>query len=328
MKEKDIILLFKKIAKTLPPSSFVKKGIDDDTAVLCFGKNLLLLTTDLFIEDIHFRSHWMPAFALGYKALSINISDIAAMGGKPLCFCISMGFPKAFLKEAIDEFLKGLKKAAQTYGVTLIGGDTVEAQKIIIDITLLGLGQKGKVLFRSSAKPGDLICVSDYLGQAAAGLALLESGYKGKDRFFLSLINTHLYPKAEISLGQYLAQSGLIHALIDVSDGIGSDLTWVCCQSRVGARIYQQRLPISFASKKAAKRFNIDVFDWALSGGEDYCLLFTVPEKGIESLRKNMWKKLKRKFFIIGEIIKGNKVYFSTNVKEIDITGKGFSFFK
>ena len=328
MEEKDIIQLFKTVAQNLPFYPFIKKGIEDDAAVLKFENIYLLWTTDLFIENTHFRWEWMSPFALAYKALAVNISDIAAMGGKPLCFTISIGFPKEFSKNKLQEFLQSLKKTAQEYKLALIGGDTVESEKTVINISLLGTAPKGQIIFRSKAKVGDIICVSNYLGNAAAGLALLERGYNVKDTIFSPLINAQLFPKPEVSLGQYLAQTGLAHAMIDVSDGIASDLTWICLESRVGAEIYQEKLPISPLCKEAAKRLKINILQWVLSGGEDYCLLFTVPASEVEGLKKDIQKKFKKDIFIIGEITKRNKVYLISNGQKEDISQKGFSHFK
>ncbi|MDL1955810.1 MAG: thiamine-phosphate kinase [Candidatus Desulfofervidus auxilii] len=324
MKEKNIIELFKIITKDLTVPSFVKKGIGEDAAVLEIGGSYYLITTDLLIEDTHFKQKWISPFALGYKALAVNLSDIAAMGGKPEYFLISIGIPKDFSSKDIDELIKGLKKIAQKYQVFLIGGDTVRAEKIVINITVLGKTEK-KPFFRSGAKVGDIILVSRFLGDAAAGLAILENNLNQKD--FLSLINAHLFPEPEVDLGLYLAETQLVHAAIDISDGIASDLMWICEESNVGAKIYKTKIPISSICKKAAHKLNKNPLEWALSGGEDYALLFTIPPNALKQIKEGIWKKFKREVFVIGEITEGNKVLLVSEKKIIDISGKGFSHF-
>jgi len=327
LKEKDIISLFEEIVKVAPSPPFLLKGIGDDAAVLEFAGNYLLCTTDLLVEDTHFRWEWMSPFALGYKSLAVNISDIAAMGGRPECFTVSVGFPKDFSEERLLEFLRGLESIARKYKLSLIGGDTVHSEKTIINVMVIGRVEKNQVLFRSGAQVGDVIFVSGYLGNAAAGLAILEQGIEKENELFSQLIKAQLLPEPEVDLGYYLAQTGLVHAMIDISDGIASDLTWICQESGVGAYVYQELLPISPACKIAAKRLNQDYLSWALSGGEDYRLLFTAPKKTADELKQSVAKALNKEIFIIGEVTAGARVYLIQDGQKKDITGKGYTHF-
>lgn len=325
LKEKNIISLFEEMAKATPSPSFLLKGIGDDAAVLEFADTYLLYTTDLLVENTHFRWEWMPPFALGYKSLAVNLSDIAAMGGKPECFTVSIGLPEDFPEEKLFAILKGLESIARKYKVSLIGGDTVQSEKTVINIMVIGQAKKNQVLFRSSAQVGDVIFVSGYLGDAAAGLAILEQGIE--DESFSLLIKAQLLPEPEVALGCYLAQTGLVHAMIDISDGIASDLGWICQESGVGAFIYHDLLPISPACKRAASRLHQDYLSWALGGGEDYRLLFTAPQETADELRQKVAEEFKREIFIIGEITAGDRVYLVHNGQKKDITGKGYSHF-
>ncbi|MCD6320055.1 MAG: thiamine-phosphate kinase [Candidatus Desulfofervidaceae bacterium] len=325
LKERDIISLFKEIVKVTPSPSFLLKGIGDDAAVLEFAETYFLCTTDLLVENSHFRWEWMPPFALGYKSLAVNLSDIAAMGGKPECFTVSIGLSEDFPEEKLFGILKGLESIAKKYKVSLIGGDTVRSEKTVINIMVTGRVEKDQVLFRSGAQVGDVIFVSGCLGDAAAGLAILEQGIE--DESFSDLIKAQLLPEPEVALGCYLAQTGLVHAMIDISDGIASDLSWICQESGLGAFIHQDLLPISPACKKAAKRLKQDYLSWALGGGEDYRLLFTASQETADELKQKVAEELKREIFIIGEITAGNRVYLIHNGQKKDITGKGYSHF-
>lgn len=251
------------------------KGIGDDVAVIETGEKAWLITTDLLIEDIHFKLTWIDPFHLGRKALSVNLSDIAAMGGTPKYFLISLGVPKNLPLPFISSFYRGLKDGARRFGVNLIGGDTSLSKKIIINICLLGEGKKGNFLFRSGARVGDDLFVSGTLGDAALGLKILQKG--GTGRKFKGLIKKHLSPSPRIQLGQVLARNRWATAMIDVSDGLLIDTNHLLEESRVGARIWEDRIPLSKLYQKWIHSFSKFRYRFALSGGEDYELLFTAP---------------------------------------------------
>ncbi|MGQ9645832.1 MAG: thiamine-phosphate kinase [Thermodesulfobacteriota bacterium] len=253
------------------------KGIGDDVAVIEAGKKVWLVTTDLLIEDIHFRLTWIDPFHLGRKSLLVNLSDIAAMGGTPKYFLISLGVPKDLSLSFLSSFYRGLRDGAKRFGVDLIGGDTSVSQKIIINICLLGEGKRGRLLFRSGAKVGDDLFVSGTLGDAALGLKLLQrNGLREKPK---RLIQRHHSPSPRIQLGQALARHRGATAMIDVSDGLLIDARHLLEESGVGAQIWEDRIPLSNLYQKWIHLFSKSPSQFALSGGEDYELLFTVrPE--------------------------------------------------
>lgn len=251
------------------------KGIGDDVAVIETGKKVWLVTTDLLIEDIHFQRSWIDAFHLGRKSLFVNLSDIAAMGGIPKYFLISLGVPENLSLSFLSSFYRGLKDGAKRFGVDLIGGDTSVSRKIIINICLLGEGKKGSLLFRCGASIGDDLFVSGTLGDAALGLKILQKkGLQGRPE---ALIKKHLSPSPRIRLGQFLARNHWATAMIDVSDGLLIDTNHLLEESGVGARIWEDRIPLSKSYQKWIHSFSKSPYPFALSGGEDYELLFTAP---------------------------------------------------
>jgi len=276
------------------------KGIGDDVAVIETGKKVWLVTTDLLIEDIHFERRWADPFHLGRKALFVNLSDIAAMGGTPKYFLISLGVPKNLPMPFLSSFYRGLKDGGKRFGVDLIGGDTSLSKKIIINICLLGEGKKGSLLFRSGARVGDNLFVSGTLGDAALGLNLLR-----KDELqgiAKGLIKKHLSPSPRIQLGQAIARNHCATAMIDVSDGLLIDTSHLLEESRVGAQIWEERIPLSKLYQQWVRSFSKDPYRFALSGGEDYELLFTVPPE----MRKRvsyLARSLKIPITQIGEIV-------------------------
>jgi thiamine-monophosphate kinase len=258
------------------------KGIGDDVAVIETGAKVWLVTTDLLIEDIHFKLTWTDPFHLGRKALFVNLSDIAAMGGIPKYFLISLGVPENLSLSFLSSFYRGLKDVAKRFGVDLIGGDTSVSRKIIINICLMGEGKKGSLLFRSGARVGDDLFVSGTLGDAALGLKILQkNGLHAKP---IGLTRKHHSPSPRIQLGQILARHHWATAMIDVSDGLLIDTNHLLEESRVGARIWEDRIPLSRLYRKWIHSFSKSPYQFALSGGEDYELLFTAPPE----MRKRM----------------------------------------
>jgi len=254
------------------------QGIGDDVAVIEMRGKVLLVTTDILIEGIHFDRAWIDPYRLGKKALMVNLSDIAAMGGVPKYFLISLGLPKNLSLSFISLFYRGLKEGTKRFQVDLIGGDTSLSQKIVINICLLGEGKKEDLLLRRGAKVGNDLFVSGTLGDAALGLKILQKeGLVGRPR---GLIEKHLSPSPRIELGQALARHRLATAMIDVSDGLLIDTTHLLEESGVGARIWEDRIPLSRSYRKWIHSYSKDFYQVALTGGEDYELLFTAsPEK-------------------------------------------------
>lgn len=281
--------LIKELTKTIKlgnPSSL--KGVGDDAAVLRYGKKLTLVTTDLLLEGIHFDLTYVPLKHLGYKAAVVNFSDIYAMNGQPKQITVSIGVSKRFTVEHIEALYEGIRHACDVYGVDLVGGDTsASVTGLIISITCIGEGEEGNVVYRNGATDTDLICVSGDLGAAYMGLQLLErervasEGIKDFQPKFAGreyILERQLKPEARKDVIEQLANASILPtAMMDVSDGLSSELLHICSQSNVGCRIYEERIPIDYQTAVMAEELNMNLVTAALNGGEDYELLFTVP---------------------------------------------------
>jgi thiamine-monophosphate kinase len=271
------------------PDAGVRTGIGDDTAVLALTPGALLLaTTDLLIEDVHFRRRWASPYDIGWKAMAVNLSDIAAMGGIPRWALVAVALPETAAVAEVDAFYSGLRDAAAPAGVVIVGGDTsASPDGWMINVTLLGEHGLGPKL-RSAARIGDAVVVTGTLGHSAAGLALLEAGAPATPdvsaRTRDELTRAHLRPVARLVEGQRLAGEPGVHAMMDVSDGLATDLGHICRESRVGARIRLDALPIAPATLAAARALGRDPLEWATGGGEDYELLFTCEAGVADSL--------------------------------------------
>ncbi|MGL5561171.1 MAG: thiamine-phosphate kinase [Tannerellaceae bacterium] len=268
------------------PSSI--KGIGDDAAVLEYKDKEILVTTDLLLEGIHFDLMYVPMKHLGYKSAVVNFSDIYAMNGQPKQMTLSIGISKRFSVEDLEEFYQGVMLACEVYGVDLIGGDTTASRTgLTISVTCIGEADKDKIVYRSGAHATDLICVSGDLGAAYMGLQLLErekSVFNGEADFAPDfsgkeyLLERQLKPEARKDIIELLAQHNIVPtSMMDVSDGLSSELMHICKQSHTGCRIYEDRLPVDYQTAIQAEEFNMNLITAALNGGEDYELLFTVP---------------------------------------------------
>lgn len=264
------------------------KGVGDDAAVLDYGAKKTLVTTDLLLEGIHFDLVYVPLRHLGYKSAVVNFSDVYAMNGQPKQITVSLGISKRFSVEDLEEFYAGVDLACQEYGVDLVGGDTSASMTgLTVSITCIGEGDENRIVYRNGAKDTDLICVSGDLGAAFMGLQLLErekSVYDGKTDFQPDfsgkeyLLERQLKPEARKDIISLLNAENIVPtSMIDISDGLSSELKHICKQSGVGCRIFEERIPIDFQTAMMAEQFNMNVTTVALSGGEDYELLFTVP---------------------------------------------------
>jgi thiamine-monophosphate kinase len=273
-------------------------GVGDDAAVIDhFGKQTVV-TTDLLIEGVHFDLIYTPLRHLGYKSVIVNLSDIYAMNAVPTQLTISIGISNKFSLEALDEFYEGVYAACEKYGVDLVGGDTTSSQKgFIISITAIGEVAPDKFVKRSTAQKGDLLCVSGYLGSAYVGLLFLE---REKKIFIESpgvqpdlegesyVIGRLLKPEARKDIVEFFAQQEITPtAMMDVSDGLSSEILHICKQSELGCVLYEEKIPVAEQMKQAAYKFEIDPTACALSGGEDYELLFTIPPSDYDKLVLN-----------------------------------------
>jgi len=310
--ERECIDLIARLVNTQDNESLLK-GIGDDCAVLRKeGDSCLLLTTDTLVEGVHFDLTWHSPYLLGRKSASVNMSDIAAMGGKPYACLLSIGFPGK-VPSWLDNFMQGFIEVLQTHDTLLVGGDTVMSRNdTVFSVTLLGEADRSKVCYRSGAKPGDMIWTSGSLGNAAAGLDLCRRGFCAGENVsdkWHDLIKAHLDPEAQVELGDILAASGLVHAMMDISDGLATDLAHLCRESGVGAEIDRELLPVDEVLRDAATELGTPPMDWVLRGGEDYQLLFTTDAVAGQQLLNLIAGKTGRKIFAIGRIVAGQGVY-------------------
>lgn len=271
-----------------PSDASTLRGVGDDCAVLRYRDSDVLVTTDLLVEGIHFDLSYMPLKHLGYKAVIANLSDICAMNGKARQITVSLAVSARFTVEHIEELYSGMKKACEIYGVDLVGGDTTSSRSgLVISITAIGDAKPEDIVYRDGAKDTDLICVSGDFGAAYMGLQLLErekvasAGQKdftpdfgGKEY----LIERQLKPEARFDILRALAKAGVKPtAMMDVSDGLSSEIMHICHDSKTGCRIYEERIPIDYQTAVMAEELGMNLVTAALNGGEDYELLFTVP---------------------------------------------------
>lgn len=280
--------LIKHLTEKFPVfNSSTLKGVGDDAAVLGFADKKVLVTTDLLLEGVHFDLVYVPLKHLGYKAAIVNFSDIYAMNGEPKQITVSLGVSKRFSVEDLEQLYAGIELACNMYNVDLVGGDTSASMTgLTISITCIGEADAENIVYRNGAKPNDLICVSGDLGSAYMGLQLLERekivfaanneaqpDFDGKDY----ILQRQLKPEARKDIVKALAEKGIKPtSMIDVSDGLSSELLHICTQSNVGCRVFEDKIPINYQAVVMAEEINMNIVTAALNGGEDYELLFTV----------------------------------------------------
>jgi len=274
----------------------IKAGGDDAAVIKTSEGMVQLLSTDMLIEGVHFDLSYVPLRHLGYKAVVVNLSDIVAMNAEPIGITISIAMSSRFSIEALDELYAGIQLACEKYKVDLLGGDTSSTnQGLTLSITAVGQAQKSDVVYRNQAKPKDLICVSGDLGAAYAGFLVLD---REKTVFLKSpdiqpdltdydyVVGRQLKPEARIDLIQRLKEIGVRPtSMIDISDGLASELFHICTQSKKGCTIYSNKIPIDWQTNKVAEEFEIGNTTFALNGGEDYELLFTLPLEDFQKIK-------------------------------------------
>lgn len=264
------------------------RGVGDDAAVLHYPDTEVLVSTDLLVEGVHFDLTYVPLKHLGYKSAIVNFSDIYAMGGTPRQIVVSLGISRRFTVEHISDLYAGLRLACQIYGVDLVGGDTTSSRSgLVISVTVIGDAKPDDIVYRTGARPTDLICVSGDLGAAYMGLQLLErektasAGQKDFTPDFAGkeyIVERQLKPEARRDIIAELHKHGIRPtSMMDVSDGLSSELLHICKASDVGCRVYEDRIPIDYQTALMAEELNMNLVTAALNGGEDYELLFTVP---------------------------------------------------
>lgn len=273
------------------------KSVGDDAAVLSYPDSKVLVTTDLLLEGVHFDLTYVPLKHLGYKAVAVNLSDIYAMNGTPRQITVSLGISKRFTVEHIETLYEGMRLACEVYGVDIVGGDTTASrQGLVISITCIGDAPEDEIVYRDGAKDTDLICVSGDLGAAYMGLQVLERekvasagqkdfepDFKGKEY----LVERQLKPEPRRDIIEALKKKGVKPtSMMDISDGLSSELLHICKASNTGCRIYEDRIPIDYQTAVMAEEINMNLATAALNGGEDYELLFTVPLSKFDEVSK------------------------------------------
>ncbi len=287
------------------------KGVGDDAAVIDYKNRQTVVSTDMLVEGVHFDLMYVPLKHLGYKAVSVNLSDIYAMNATPKQITMSIAVSNRFSLEALEEFYSGVYLACERHGVDLVGGDTTSSQMgFVISVTAIGEVDKENVVYRSGAKENDLLCVTGDLGAAYIGLQLLEREkmvYKDNPAIQPDLqghdyiLQRQLKPEARKDIIPLLKELGIKpSAMIDISDGLASEALHICQSSGVGCNIYEEKIPVDTATAMMAEEFNISPYTCALNGGEDYELLFTAPIAAFDTLKAN------KKISIIGHITDKN----------------------
>lgn len=294
-----LIDLIKK--NTIKNGENVVIGIGDDAAVLIPTPHLLqLITTDMLVENVHFDLRTSSARQLGYKAIAVNLSDIAAMGGVPRHVVVSIALPNSLSVDFIVNLYEGMKEICHEFGVNIVGGDTVSSpQGLVINVTAMGEVGSDQLQRRSGASVGDLVVVTGTLGDSGCGLDLLVQGQWQEFGFALPLVTRHLTPRPQVIAGSLLASLGST-SMNDISDGLASEVNEIAVASKVGIRIYGEKVPLSLESKQATLQLGKSALDYALYGGEDYQLVFTIPP--------DKWKPLSEReigvsLTVVGEVV-------------------------
>jgi thiamine-monophosphate kinase len=304
MKLKDLgeFNLIRQIASDLPSLKEGIVGIGDDCAVIpkSGSDEAWLISTDMLVEGVHFLTSKMSPVQLGAKVLIVNLSDIAAMGGSPRFCFLSMALPSDLEVSWIEDFFKGFRNICSLYDVLLLGGDTTHSLNgITLSVTIIGDAKITDIKKRSTAMPGDLIAVTATLGDSAAGLECLLK----KNPSFDYLLNQHLAPKPYLAEGRFLAKEQSVHSMMDVSDGLASDLLRITESSNCKARIDLEKIPLSRELILFSEKEKVDPIEYAVCGGEDYCLIFTFEKRQLAELIASYSEKFRKPFYVIGEVL-------------------------
>ncbi len=311
------------------------KGIGDDAAVIDAGDEAILISTDMLVEGIHFDLSYTPLKHLGYKAIAVNVSDIAAMNGKAGQVTVSLALSNRFSVEAVDELYMGIQAACRAYKVDLVGGDTTSSSSgLVISVTAVGRAKKERIAYRDGAKANDIICVTGDLGAAFLGLQILEREKEvylanpemqpGLDKYEY-LVGRQLKPEARMDIVYDLEELGIVPtSMIDISDGLASELFHLAKQSRTGVRIFEDKIPIeTSAYEAAAVEFKLDPVTCAMNGGEDYELLFTIRQEDLEKIKNH------QDIHLIGYMHekKGENVMITKQGNTVPIKAQGWNHF-
>ena len=321
--------LIDRIKKILPKNKKVEIiiGLGDDTAVIRLDKNrVFLITCDIQVQDQHFRMEHITPYQLGRRAMAVNLSDIAAMGGKPTYALVSLGLPATLQLKSFDELFRGMQDELGNFDAFIVGGNLTRTENcVIVDITLLGEVSYNHLLRRDGAQVGDRIYTTGKLGSASAGFYILEKYGRRYPAKFRAVVQAHLQPVPRIAVAQQLAQADVATAMIDISDGLTSDMYHICNMSQVGAEIHESTLPLTEELVQVEKIVGKAPLDLALHGGEDYELLFTVKEKTPASKIEQIAQKTHVPITEIGHIIRRESGFYlidnQNKKKPIEPTG-------
>jgi thiamine-monophosphate kinase len=328
--ENRMVSRFRQLANAATPPG-VLLGPGDDTAILRVpADRVALLTCDMMAEGVHFRLDWATPWQIGWKAMAQNVSDIAAMGGEPGYAVASVSLPGSAPKQMAEEIAQGLIAAASEYGAALVGGDLVGSTgPVTIDVSLLGWVEEARALRRSGARPGDQILVTGALGASGAGLSLLLLGLTtARDADETAALAAHFTPRARVKEGRTLAATGCVTAMMDLSDGLAADLPRLCTESGVGARLYAAQIPIAPACAAVAPRVGAEALTLALTGGEDYELLFTCPASAAPYLAAEVGAATGTRVTAIGEVVPGDGIIMVDTAGNERPLGQGFDHFR
>lgn len=320
-----------------PEDDTVVSGIADDAAVYRVGDGRVhALTTDTLVEGVHFDRAFMPLEHLGFKALSVNVSDIVAMNAEPRYATVSLGIPQNISVEMVGTIYEGLKQACDAYDMTIVGGDTTASHGLTLSVSVVGAAEEEAIVYRGGAQVGDKLCVTGDIGASYAGLKVLlrhrdrleEEGEDFQPNLdpYSYVIRRHLAPPAQLKVIRDWAEAGIRpHALIDISDGLASETHHICEASGVGAQLYEPALPIDPETRNTATEFSEDVSIYALFGGEDYELVFTIPEDTLDALDP-------KTFNAVGEIIEPDDpehpvLFQRANGENVPVKPGGFDHF-
>jgi thiamine-monophosphate kinase len=332
LKEIGELGFIKKISRgwLIRPDNIIKAIGDDAAAFITEPDRLTLITTDLLVERIHFLREAISGFDLGYKSLAVNLSDIAAMGGIAREAFVSIAIPDDCLLDYLEAIYSGIKDLAARFDVNVLGGDTTRSKvDLIINIVVQGTVLKEELLCRDAARPGDVIFSTGFLGDSKAGLHLILNEIDADNETLEALLKAHLVPEPHLREGQFLARQPGVNAAIDTSDGLSSDLTHIVEESRVGARLFADKIPISQNLKDFCAGLDFSPLAFALSGGEDYTLLCTISPQSADQIANAFQKEFNRPLFPIGEIIDQKKIELVySDGKTESITPTGWDHFK
>jgi thiamine-monophosphate kinase len=304
-------------------------GIGDDAAVIPNGDDKSwLVTTDALVEGVHFLKDHIPPRDLGFKTVAVNVSDIAAMGGEPKYAFLSVALPKSVEFFWLCELMEGIKEGTLQWKLSLLGGDTVGSKRdVFLNLTLIGTAKREHIKYRTGAKPGDVICVTSYLGDSAGGLKALQKKLP-KVKEVATLIQAHHRPQPSSEQGVWLGTQPQVHAMMDISDGLDCDLRRILKSSQVGGVVETTKIPLSPSLKRVSTVNQWDPLECALTGGEDYCLLLTVAPKDYENLQQAFQSQFRQCLFDIGYLnSQSEQLLYLREGTLIEINYKSFNHF-